>query len=122
MQLAVDVIIEVVVFHLLVLALLQFQGCLDQLDETAPFLGEPTRYSVLDNFPQLSLIALVIVVHARVLEYRGIIEELIAVVIKVTCLHIDDLLIGELKMPRFGLGDQLPLFRKQPHGERWHEV
>ncbi len=93
-QLADDVIIEVVVFHLLVLALLQFQGSLDQFNETAPFLREPTRYSVLDNLPQLSLVALVIVVHARVLEYRGIIEELIAVVIKVTCLHIHDLLIG----------------------------
>ena len=105
MQLPVDVILKVVLFHLLFFALLQLQGGLDQLDETAPLLREPTCYSVLNNLPQLSLVGLVIVVHARVLENWGVIEEVIAVVIKVTRLHIYDLLVGDLQMPRFGFGD-----------------
>ena len=104
-QLPVDVILKVVLLHLLFFALLQLQGGLDQLDETAPLLGEPTSYCVLNNLPQLSLVGLVIVVHARVLEYGGIIKEVIAVVVKVACLNIDDLLVGDLQMPRFGFGD-----------------
>jgi hypothetical protein len=104
-QLPVDVILKVVLFHLLFFALLQLQGGLDQLDETAPLLREPTSYSVLDNLPQLSLVGLVIVVHARVLEYGGVIKEVIAAVIKVTCLYKDDLFVGDIQMPRFGFGD-----------------
>jgi hypothetical protein len=104
-QLPVDVILKVVLLHLLFFALLQLQGGLDQLDETAPLLGEPTSYCVLNNLPQLSLVGLVIVVHARVLEYGGIIKEVIAVVVKVACLNIDDLLVGDLQMPRFGFAN-----------------
>jgi len=81
---------------------LQLQGGFDQLDETATLLGEPASYCVLNNLPQLSLIGLVIVVHARVLEDRGVVEEVITVVIKVTRLHVNDLLIGDLQMSRFG--------------------
>ena len=105
MELPVDVILKVVLLHLLFFALLQLQGGLDQLDETAPLLREPTSYSVLNNLPQLSLVGLVVVVHARVLEDGRVIEEVIAVVIKVTCLHIDDLLVGDLQVPHFGFGD-----------------
>lgn len=112
MQLPLHVILKVVLLHLLFLALLQLQRSLDQLDEAAPLLGEPTRYSILDNLPQLSLVRLVIVVHARVLENRSIIEEVIAVVVEVTCLHVYDLLIGEFQMPHFGFSDKLSLFCK----------
>ena len=104
-QFPVHVILKVVLFHFLVLALLQLQRGLDQLDETATLLGEPASYRVLNNLPQLSLIGLVIVVHAGVLEDRGVVEEVIAVVIKVTCLHVNDLLIGDLLMPCFGFAD-----------------
>jgi hypothetical protein len=84
---------------------LQLKRGFDQLDETAPLLGESASYRVLNNLPQLSLVGLVIVVHARVLEDRGVVEEVIAVVIKVSCLHVNDLLIGDLQMPRFGFAD-----------------
>ena len=101
---------------------MQLQGGLDQLDETATLLGEPASYRVLNNLPQFSLVSLVIVVHAGVLEDRGVVEEVIAVVIKVTRFHVNDLLIGDLQMPHFGFADQLPLIRKQAHGGRWREV